>query len=186
MSIFSGSCYSRTFSTLNIPLFLNLLPRYSVIQKGNFMAWSTNRCIINKNGSGFLQKFSTQIFERSSLNALSRATILFSLHHQVLRMHFSFVLSSVGKGEDVYTFWFSILLLNQLLSTSVSKCSKRGMDWHFCQRTIFCSVVFPRVNGKTSTTNLFNSPLGNYKLAAKPAKVVPKCSTFKLHKSKRA
>lgn len=111
--------------------------------------------------------------------------ILFSLHHQVPRVYFSFVLSSVRKGEDVYTFWFSILLLNQLLSASVSKCSKRGMDWHFCQRTIFCSVVFPRVNGKSSTTNLFNSPLGNYKPAAKTLKVVPKCNIFKLHKSKK-
>lgn len=37
----------------------------------------------------------------------------------------------------------------------------------------FCSVVFPRVNGKSSTTNLFNSPLGNYKLKAKPTKDMP-------------
>lgn len=112
------------------------------------------------------------------------SNILFSLHHQVLRVYFSFTLSSVRKGEDVYIPWFSILLLNQLFRTSVSKCSKRGIDWHFCQRTIFCSVVFSRVNGKSSTTNLFNSPLGNYKPAAKTAKVVPKCSIFKLHKSK--
>lgn len=111
--------------------------------------------------------------------------MLFSLHHQVLRVYFSFVFSSVIKGKDVYTFWFSILLLSQLLSASASKCSKGGMDWHFCQRTIFCSVVFPRVNGKSSTTNLLNSPLGNYKLAAKTAKGVPKLNVFKLHKSKK-
>lgn len=59
------------------------------------------------------------------------------------------------------------------------------MDWHFCQRTIFWSVVFPRVNGKSSTTNLLNSPLRNYEWAAKTAKVVPKCNIFKLHKSKK-
>jgi hypothetical protein len=132
----------------------------------------------------FYKSLALKSFKDRSLNAHLGAIILFSLHHQVLRMHLSFVLSSVRKGEAVYIFWFSILLLNQLLSTSVSKCSRRGMDWHFCQRTIFCSVVFPRVNGKSSATNLFNSPLGNYKLAAKTAKDLPKWSTFKLWESK--
>ena len=100
-------------------------------------------------------------------------------------MYFSLVLSSLRKGEAVYTFWFSVPLLNQLLSASVPNAPKEVWTDISAKGQFFCSVVFPRVNGKSSTTNLRNSPLGNYRLAAKPAKVLPKCNIFKLHESRR-
>lgn len=140
------------------------------------MAQHTKRCIITKNRSGCLLSLALTSFKDPRPHAPSTASIWFSLHHQVPRIYFSFFSSSVRKGEDVYTFCFSILLLNRLLGASASNAQKEAWIDISAQRTIFCSVVFPRVNGKSSTTNLFNSPLGNYKLTAKPAKGVPICS----------
>lgn len=108
------------------------------------MAQSTKRCITAKIGSGCLMSLALASFKDPKPHAPAAATILFSLHHQVPKIYFSFVFSSVRKGEDVYIFCFSILLLNRLLGASVSECSERGMDWHFCPKDIFLLCSFPQ------------------------------------------
>lgn len=104
------------------------------------MAQSTKRCIITKNGSGCLMSLALTSFKDSKPHGLSAATILFSLHHQVLRIYFSLVFSSLRKGEDVYTFCFSILLLNRLLGASVSKCSEERHGLTFLPKGQFFAL----------------------------------------------
>lgn len=51
--IFLVVAVAKSVALLNILFFLKLLPRDSIIQKGDFMVRSTNRCIINKDRSTF-------------------------------------------------------------------------------------------------------------------------------------